>query len=74
LEGQGIEYRAFYIANKILVRNGDLTLLNQLVARQEVARLTLNYFIQAIEPIINPNPGQNITTVEPNISFVNQKM
>ncbi len=70
LEVQGIEYRSFYIANNILVRGGDQTLLYQVAARPDVARLTPNSHFQAIEPIISPVTSLNPTSVEPNISFI----
>jgi subtilisin family serine protease len=71
LKGQGVDYQSFYIANKILVRSGDRTLLDQVAARSDVARLTLNARFQAIEPIVNPSSNQHITALEPNISFIN---
>jgi len=42
LDAQGVEYRSFYIANKILVRSGGEALAFELAARPDVAKITPN--------------------------------
>jgi len=71
LDSQGIEYSSFYIANKILVRGGNQILVDQVASRPDVMRLSPNDYVQAIDPIIKPDTSLKITTIEPNISFVN---
>ena len=71
LDGQGVDYRAFYIANKILVRGGNQMLLMNIASRPEVASITADHKFQLQEPIINPRARVHVLAVEPNISFVN---
>ncbi len=71
LDGQGLNYRPFYIANKIFVRGGDQALMVNLASRPDVARITANHQFQLQEPFINPNSPDHILAVEPNISFIN---
>ncbi len=71
LDSLGVQYRAFYIANKVLVRDGTLRLALDLAARPDVARITANHTYQLEEPRVSPKPLASPTTVEGNISFVN---
>ena len=71
LDGQGIEYQSFYIANKILVRGGSEALVLDLAGRADVAKITANHAFQLPEPMINLDAPESPTTIEPNISFVN---
>ena len=71
LEQQGMDYRPFYIVNKILVRGGNQTLLLNIASRPDVTRITANHRFQLQEPFINPSPPPHILAVETNISFVN---
>ncbi|MBN1955800.1 MAG: S8 family serine peptidase, partial [Anaerolineae bacterium] len=71
LDRQRVEYQPFYIANKILVYGGDEALLLNIAARPDVERITANHQFQLDEPVqTNPAP-QEVTAVEPNISFIN---
>jgi hypothetical protein len=70
LDGQGIQYEAFYIANKILVRGGGQALLNTLVARPDVAQITANHQFQLQEPFTNPNVEGAPLAVGANITFI----
>jgi subtilisin family serine protease len=68
LDSQKADYESFYIANKILVRQGDEKLLLDLARRADVARLTANHEFQLQEPIkAQPekqlDPGSNITFI-----------
>lgn len=67
---QGVRYRPFYIANKILVYGGSQYSLFALAARSDVARITANHRYQLEEPRINRRPAPNALTIEPNLSFV----
>jgi len=70
LDAQGVRYKAFYIANKVLVYAGDQALLQQLAGRPDVAHIAANHRFQVEEPIaMAPAPNQ-VEAVEPNISFV----
>ena len=71
LDEQGIGYHPFYIANKILIRDGSQTLLLNVASRSDVAWITANHKYQLEEPSTNPNPPAHILAVESNISFVN---
>ena len=70
LDSQGIEYRSYYIANKVLVYGGDTTLVMDIAARDDVASLMLNHQYQLQEPFKVEAPSVP-TVVEPNITFVN---
>ncbi|MEW5987880.1 MAG: S8 family serine peptidase, partial [Chloroflexota bacterium] len=72
LDAQGVTYQAFYIANKIFVRGGTESLVYEMAARPDVAKITANHPFQLPEPFINPNPPKQAPSViEPNITFVN---
>jgi hypothetical protein len=66
----GVDYRSFYIANKILVRDGYMTLVNLLAARPDVSRITANHLFQLQEPFVDSNPPAQVAGVESNISFI----
>ncbi|HQK14685.1 MAG TPA: S8 family serine peptidase, partial [Anaerolineae bacterium] len=70
LDRQGVQYQPFYIANKILVRSSTQTLLMNLAARADVAKITANHKYQLPEPFMNPAPT-HLLAVEPNLSFIN---
>jgi subtilisin family serine protease len=70
LDAQRIEYRPFYIANKIFIYSGNESLVMSLAARSDVARISPNRQYQLEEPMINPRAPENITAIEPNISFI----
>jgi len=70
LDGQGVRYEAFYIANKILVRGGSQLLLNSLAARPGVAQITANHQYQLQEPFKNPNVDNAPAGIETNITFI----
>jgi hypothetical protein len=67
----GVDYRPFYIANKILVRGGSRALVQEVTVRADVARITANHEFQLDEPEVDPPSQRQILSVEPNISFVN---
>ncbi len=71
LDRQGVQYQSFYIANKILVRGSTQTLLMNLAARADVAKITANHKYQLPKPFVNPAPAGHVLAVEPNISFIN---
>jgi hypothetical protein len=70
LDAQRVEYRPFYIANKIFVYSGNESLVMSLAARSDVAKITPNRQFQLDEPMINPRAPEHITAIEPNISFI----
>ncbi len=70
LDKQGVDYRAFYIANKILIRGGSQDLVIDLASRADVARITADHQYQLQEPFVEPE-SPHVLTVEPNIAFVN---
>jgi subtilisin family serine protease len=71
LDLQGVDYRPFYIANKILVRGGSQALVQEAALRADVARIVANHAYQLEEPAVEPPPQRQILGVESNISFVN---
>jgi len=70
LDSQGIRYKPFYIANKILVRGGNIQLLSNLASLPNVAKVTANRTYQLPEPIISPTPPSHVLGVESNINFI----
>src|SRR5690606_16295462 len=54
LDQAGINYRPFYIANKIYVEAGNVELVNALAARPDVIKITANHQYQLQEPFIEP--------------------
>ena len=71
LDAQGVDYQAFYIANKILVRAGDQALVMDLAARSDVARITANHPFQLQEPFKEESAPGQVAAIEPNITFIN---
>jgi uncharacterized membrane protein len=72
LDTAGVEYRSYYIANKVLVRAGGTDLVNALAGRSDVERITANHVFQLPEPIISPRPrDESPQVIEPNLIFVN---
>ena len=80
LDAQGVEYRAFYLVNAILVK-GDRNLARTLAARPDVKRIDGNPEMRQALPQphepealeFNPDwtvPGKAITAAEPGISYV----
>ena len=71
LDAQGVDYQAFYIANKILVRGGGEALLLAVAARPDVAQVTANHIYQG-EELIDPSLSEaGPQAIEPNLVFVN---
>jgi len=70
LDGEGIAYEAFYIANKILVRSGSQAILTTLAARPDVAQITANHQFQLQEPFKDANASSSPEGIESNITFV----
>lgn len=71
LDKQDVEYQSFYIANKILVRAGNLDLAMAIANRQDVGRISANHVYQLEEPMFDPKAQNNPAGIESNISFVN---
>lgn len=70
LDRQRAKYHPFYIANKILVRNGDLSLVMDLAARSEVEQVTANHEIFLQEPYVDPLQPQAAEALESNLTFI----
>ena len=70
LDQQGVSYEAFYIANKILVRGGDLNMVNSLAARPDVAQISANHIYQLQEPYEDSPAPDDILAVGSNITFI----
>ncbi|HUF37802.1 MAG TPA: S8 family serine peptidase [Anaerolineales bacterium] len=71
LAAQGFEFRPFYIANAILVRDGTEALITQLAARPDVAELIPDRSFQIDRPPISPKLPTIPGDVGGNIAFVN---
>jgi subtilisin family serine protease len=71
LDKQGINYQAFYIANKIYVQSGNQALLMAVAARPDVARITANHQFQLDIPYVNPDAPDTPEAIESNITFIN---
>jgi PKD repeat protein len=71
LDAQGVDYQAFYVTNKILVRGGDQALVMDLAARADVERITANHQFQLEEPFREQPSLAEVTAIEPNITFIN---
>ncbi|MBN1955322.1 MAG: S8 family serine peptidase [Anaerolineae bacterium] len=72
LDRQGVAYEPFYIANKVLVRGGDETLLLNLASRPDVLRITANHIYHLDPSLLGgvPDQGPQPDAVEPNIAFI----
>ncbi len=70
LDGQRVDYQAFYITNKVLVRGGSQAVLLDIAARPDVGRITANHQYQLQEPFPQPMPPNQIAGTEANISFI----
>ena len=70
LAAQGADFRPYYIANAILVRDGSQDLLYQVAARPDVAEILANRTYQLEQPKVNPKGGESPETVGGNIAFV----
>ena len=70
LDAERVTYEAFYIANKILVRNGNQALLTTLAARSDVAQITANHKFQLQEPFKNADASSVPTGIESNVTFI----
>jgi len=71
LDNQGVDYQAFYIANKILVRGGDMSLLVAVASRADVAQVTANHPFQLEEPFRTPYGPDAPAGIETNVLFIN---
>ncbi len=75
LAAAGVSYRSLYIINALIVKDGDLSLINTLAARPDVAYLQANYRIpvehQPMEQFSLLNGLFNPTAIEWNIQKVN---
>ena len=69
LDARGVDYRPFYVANKILIRGGDAALLMDIAGRPDVARITANRKAR-LEPVAYTPAPAGPEVVEPNISFI----
>lgn len=70
LDAQGSAYTSYYISNKIFVRGAGASLINNLAARPDVARIAANHTYQLPPSELNPKTPPAPQTVEPNIAFV----
>jgi uncharacterized repeat protein (TIGR01451 family) len=70
LDDQGVDFRAFYIANKIFVRGGSLDLVMEIAGRSDVAEITANHEYQLQEPFMDPAGPQSPEAIEPNVTFI----
>jgi hypothetical protein len=70
LDKSGISYRSYYIANKILVRSGNLSLMLDLAASPDISKITANHAYKLQEPIVEPVQPRAPDAVESNITFI----
>lgn len=70
MDRRGVVYRSFYIANVILVRNGDLPLALTLAARPDVRRITGNSPYQLPQPTLEAVGPDYPADIESNITFI----
>ncbi len=70
LDRRGVVYQPYYIANLILVRGGNLALLEEVAARPDVARISANHELVAIDPLAGSAASADSRAVEPNLVFV----
>ncbi|MEM7031919.1 MAG: S8 family serine peptidase, partial [Chloroflexota bacterium] len=71
LDQQSIEYQAFYISNKILVRQGQASQLASFAIHPDVAKITPNRQYKLPEPIRSPITSISTLNAESNIQFIN---
>lgn len=70
LDSLGMDYKAFYISNKILVYQGTQQLLTSLSMRPDVVKLTSNHYFLLEEPEQNTDRNGTISSIGENISFI----
>ena len=70
LTSEGKSYQSFYIANKVMVRGGNLALAMTLANRADVEKITANHKYQLEEPRVSPLASAP-SMLEGNISFIN---
>ena len=70
LDRRGVAYQPFYIANSMLVRGGHRALLEEVAARPDVARISANHEVSAIDPLSGSAASPESRAVEPNLVFV----
>ncbi len=70
LDRHGTRYESFYIANKVLVRGGNLALLMDIAARADVAQVMADHHFQVDGPIVQEGWFARTDSVEPNLSFI----
>jgi subtilisin family serine protease len=70
LNGRGLEYKAFWIDNIIVVTGGDLALLNSLQGFSEVAAIRAEPELFLVEPEFVVVPDLGLFAVEPNIMHI----
>ncbi len=70
LDKQGLNYRPFYIANKIFVQGGSQQTLLDIASRTDVVWLSANHSYILEEPVLESDPPIHIAAVESNLSFV----
>jgi PKD repeat protein/predicted GH43/DUF377 family glycosyl hydrolase len=70
LDRQGAHYQSYYIANKVLVYDGDQALLAQLAARPDVAQVTANHQFQLQDPVKKEPAPARAEDVESNLAFI----
>ncbi|HEY72985.1 MAG: hypothetical protein B6I35_13570 [Anaerolineaceae bacterium 4572_32.2] len=56
LDGAGVDYHSFYIANLLMVK-GDRALVTRLAARPDVARIAANPRVRQVLPVPSPYGG-----------------
>jgi uncharacterized repeat protein (TIGR01451 family) len=71
LDEKTVHYRPFYIANKILIYQGDLELLYKVAARPDVEKITANHSYQVLDPSLISVEIDQPAVIEPNLTFVN---
>ncbi len=71
LDQMGVDYRPFYIANKILVRHADQAVLYRIAVRRDVSHITANHRIQLSEPApAKPSATAATAGIESNLSYI----
>ncbi len=68
LSQAGLTYQSFYIANKIYVSGGTESLVLQLAARSDIAKITANHQFQLEEPFVILNAPEAVGS---NVTFIN---
>ncbi|WP_425955580.1 carboxypeptidase regulatory-like domain-containing protein [Xylanimonas sp. McL0601] len=64
LEAAGVDYKPFWISNRVLVKHGDLALATQLASESEVKQIHETTVIKSDKPVLHPSSDKGLNGPE----------